>query len=167
MSTHSLISDNAGDTLTEKDEIGMSEYDHPLQRIRKLMEKYPQLSSTKKIVLVTLSTFADRLGMAWPARKRLIMLTGLKERSLRYAVRDLEAASIISTILPYEGRAFSYHHPDGPVYGVPDGVCIYFVWPFIHCHAVPVARALARPWLERQAKRVRPQRPAGSKLEKR
>lgn len=132
---------------------GMSEWDHPLQRIRTLMEMHPQLSPTQKLVLVTLASFADALGVAWPARARVMCLTGLKERSIRSAVRALEKASIVSTFLPSPGREISYRRTDKFHAHVPDTVCVYVVWPVVSQSRRPIVHDLAASWIRAQPRR--------------
>lgn len=144
--TTSFTTDHDGVTWSGEEAPGTTEMDHPLQRLRKVMERYPRLPATQKLVLVTLATFADQLGVAWPARKRLIQLTGLKERSIRMAVRALERASIVTTIMPRPGRAITYTRPGMDATCVPDSVCVYLVWPTVNRRLDPVARQLAMSW---------------------
>lgn len=52
---------------------------------------------TAKLVLVALADHADEVGLCWPSVARLRTYTGLSERAIRGALRDLETAGVIIT----------------------------------------------------------------------
>ena len=123
---------------------------HPFRRLRSILERHPRLTSTQRLVLLALSMYADEYGIAWPARARLHTLTGLKSRALRYAVRALEKACLVSVLLPREGRRFAYASPSRPAITVPDRACVYFVWPMVPKRFDHAARTLAMSYLRAQ-----------------
>ena len=55
------------------------------------------LPLTRRLVLLTLATFADREGRCFPRIKTLARVTGLKARAVQAALRDLEAHGLIRT----------------------------------------------------------------------
>lgn len=116
---------------TKAEAPGMKGPSHPFKRLRVMLERHDRLSSTQRLVLLTLVAFVDEYGVAWPARGRLETLTGLAPRTLRYAVRALEKNCIISIILPRDGRNIHYSTKSRGTLKVPDFVCMYFLWPLV------------------------------------
>lgn len=57
-----------------------------------------------KVVLIVLADHADDTGECWPSMTRMTLFTGLGERTVRNAIRDLEKLTIISTA-PSRGRS--------------------------------------------------------------
>ena len=53
------------------------------------------LSSTQKLVLIALAWHSDDQGTCWPSQARLARLSGLSERSVRRAARELEQQNLI------------------------------------------------------------------------
>lgn len=56
-----------------------------------------KLPSTTKFVLVTLAEHADDDGECWPLQTRIAEMTGLCERSVRYALNGLKASGLVKT----------------------------------------------------------------------
>lgn len=128
---------------------GLTGQDHPFKRLRTVLERHPALSSTQRLVLLTLVAFSDELGIAWPARGRLETLTRLKPRTLRYAMRALEKCHLLSILMPRQDRKFSYKSQRRTVV-VPDQVCVYFVWPIVDRAVEHQVRPFAMRYLEAQ-----------------
>lgn len=146
MSTHTVRIDQRGQTWTGQEADGAGEDEHPLRRMRTILERHAHLSSTQRITLMAIAFFVDQRGVAWPARARLERITGLSERSLRSAVRALERTSVVTTILPWQDRRMVYQRTDGVDIAVPDGVCVYFVWAMAVRRLDAEARRLAIKW---------------------
>ncbi len=53
------------------------------------------LSPTQKLTLVALAWHSDGHGHCWPSQARLARLSGLSERTVRRAVRDLETQQLL------------------------------------------------------------------------
>lgn len=53
------------------------------------------LSPTQKMVLIALAWHSDDGGSCWPSQTRLARLSGLSERSVRRAARELEQQNLI------------------------------------------------------------------------
>lgn len=57
------------------------------------------ITGPKKAVLMALCDHADDDGQCWPATARLALFSGFDERTVRNALRSLEAAGLISTVI--------------------------------------------------------------------
>lgn len=53
------------------------------------------LAPTQKLVLVALAWHSDDGGTCWPSQARLARLSGLSERSVRRAAKDLEQRGLV------------------------------------------------------------------------
>ena len=61
------------------------------------------MTGPKKAVLLALAEHADESGACWPSVARLMLFSGIQERTVRLALRDLEQVGIIS-VTPSAGR---------------------------------------------------------------
>lgn len=57
---------------------------------------HEELSSSDKLTLAALSTFADGDGHCWPSIRAIAIRASLSERSVQYALRNLEAAGALT-----------------------------------------------------------------------
>lgn len=80
-------------------------------RIMAAVWDLPNLSSTQKLVLLSLADNANDDGVCWPSAKKTAARTGLNERSTRRAIAELEKAGILSRRFS-PGKTTYYHiHP--------------------------------------------------------
>lgn len=66
------------------------------------------VTGPKKAVLLALADHADDAGECWPSIARLVLFSGIQERAVRNALRDMEDARIIVTDRS-SGRATSHY----------------------------------------------------------
>ena len=57
---------------------------------------HQSVTGPKKAVLVALAGHADATGLCWPTVEHLALFSGYSERSVRSAIKDLQAAKLIS-----------------------------------------------------------------------
>jgi hypothetical protein len=64
--------------------------------------------STRKLVLLALADHANRDGVAWPSLRRIAARTGLSERTVQYALRDLQEEGHIRRVRKPGARTRAY-----------------------------------------------------------
>lgn len=56
------------------------------------------LTHGQKSVLIAIANYADEAASAYPGIKRLARMTGMSERGVQYALRELEASGFVHTV---------------------------------------------------------------------
>ena len=67
------------------------------------------LSGPKKAVLLALADHADDDGFCWPSIDRLVLFSGVQERTARYAIRELTTTGLL-TFQQSNGRTANRYH---------------------------------------------------------
>lgn len=73
-------------------------------RLWHLAEALHRLSGAAAKVAVVMLAHADRRGQAWPGNERIAAMTGQTVRSVRRALRELEAATLLAEIEARPGK---------------------------------------------------------------
>lgn len=87
------------------------------------------IKTPARFLLVTLYSYANREGWCYPSHALIAKDTGLAERTIRYALNDLEEAGLIRTAKPAKASngAKGYFTLGGKK--TPRGQSLYLVWP--------------------------------------